>query len=268
MTLADTTEVNHQLSFAWSADSTPRHRKTTPRANRTRKTAGGVLQPPIPGLGNRFLPLVGTPRTRKDCPDTTKQFCPYVRCRWNLAREDADHRAGRPGLAHVPRDARGWTLPVTGNAGAERAGTTVEPRWLELERRCQVWTERDNDDRIVAVNALYENEWDNFFRALHPGEPIEAQRDDGTVIAMVDIKPDQSIVLDRDPQEFLFRLVRKRGVPSCAMDEILRNGKMSNEQVGDAIGRHRTLVAREVRRALVKLRAKGVDLRDLLLEGQ
>ena len=199
----------------------------------------------------KFLPVVGVPKTRAECPDTAVQPCCYLRCKFHLHRVDADTRAGRPGLSHVPRDARGWTLPVEGRAGEERAGTTAEPRWLELERYCKVWVERDGDT-IVAVNAIREGEWDQFFAALHPDEPVEAVDGSGVVVARARIGEDESVGFDKDPGEFIVTLRRVRGVPSCALDEIQRKGKMSNEQVGDAIGRHRTLVARELKDALRK----------------
>jgi hypothetical protein len=69
------------------------------------------------------------PDTRGDCP--TQKPCPHVRCRHHLWRVDACDRAGRPGLASVPRDEHGHTLRVLGDVGHERAGTTIEARWLE-----------------------------------------------------------------------------------------------------------------------------------------
>lgn len=79
----------------------------------------------------RSLRLLDTvPATRADCPDTRP--CPHVRCRWHLWRVDSDNRAGRPGLAHVPRDVCGRTLQVKGDMDGERPGTTLMPRWLEV----------------------------------------------------------------------------------------------------------------------------------------
>jgi len=69
------------------------------------------------------------PDTRGECP--TQKPCPHIRCKAHLWRVDACDRAGRPGLSSVPRDARGLTLSVPGDAGTERAGTTIEARWLE-----------------------------------------------------------------------------------------------------------------------------------------
>lgn len=248
-------EASHQLPLRFSGEPAPRLVKTTRPANKARSKAAST-QPSLPVVSKRrYLPVAGVPKTRADCPDTSEQHCPYVRCRWHLHRLDASDRAGRPGLSSVPRDARGWTLPVDGDVGEERAGTTVVPRWLELERYCSVWLERSDDGQIVAVNAVREGEWDQFVGALHPGERIEAQNDNAVVVANADVRgvgEDVSVVLDRDPGEFMLRLVRVRGVPSCALDVIERKGKMNNEQVGDAIGRHRTLVAREVREAIRK----------------
>jgi hypothetical protein len=69
------------------------------------------------------------PDTRGDCP--TQKPCPHVRCRYHLWRTDACDRPGRPGLAQVPRDAHGLTVSTPGELGEERAGTTLEARWLE-----------------------------------------------------------------------------------------------------------------------------------------
>jgi hypothetical protein len=63
---------------------------------------------------------------------------------------------------------------------------------------------------------------------------------------------DGAVVLERAPllgQVLAVTITRVRGVPSCALDEIDRIGVHSNEQAGDALGRHRTLIAREGRKA-------------------
>jgi hypothetical protein len=85
---------------------------------------------------------------------------------------------------------------------------------------------------------------------------------------------DGALVLDREPlvgEVCAVTITRVRisgAVPSCALDEIDRRGKHSNEQTGDAIARHRTLVARQVRLALgkaIKTAAKmGMSRGDLL----
>lgn len=166
----------------------------------------------------------------------------------------------------MPRDARGWTLPAPGNAGEERPGTTANARWLELERHCTVWVERD-DGRVIAVHAVREGEWDQFFAAMHPGEPVEAVLS-GRKLADVRIGEDESVAFDRDPGEFMFELVRVRGIPSCTLDEIDRHGKMGLEQIGDALGKHRTLAGRELRSALRKALDKaeeiGMDAEELM----
>ncbi len=111
------------------------------------------------------------PDTRGDCP--TQKPCPHVRCRYHLWRVDGGEdgtRAGRPGLGSVPRSKSGLTLSTPGKIDGPRAGTTLEPRWLET--------------------------------------PV--------------------------PQ-------------SCALDAA--EAELSNEQAGDALGRHRTLIAREGRKA-------------------
>jgi len=39
---------------------------------------------------------------------------------------------------------------------------------------------------------------------------------------------------------------------------------MANEEIGKALGRHRTLIARVVKQALKKVRDQGFDLRDII----
>jgi len=245
--------------------------RVTRRAN---KRAGRVarLQPSLPIRDRRYMPVVGVPKTRDECRDGLRP-CPYVRCRWSLFREDAEHRAGRPGIGNVPRDARGLTLRMHGNAGSERAGTTLRPAWLELERRCKAMLVFDEEGRFVefdfttGFNRPDWGSWDAM--VIHPGEPVEILSDEyGELLAKASMR-DGQLVMDRQiPFGVAATVVieRVRGVPSCALDLIERHGKMSNEQVGDAIGRHRTLVAREVKRAGKKLKGMGVDLRDLLGE--
>lgn len=87
-------------------------------------------------LAGTFEPTPGVPATRADCPpERHTTGCPYVRCRYHLWRIDggADgERPGRPGLSSVPRDQRGLTTRMLGEAGdLERPGTTLIPRWLE-----------------------------------------------------------------------------------------------------------------------------------------
>lgn len=216
--------------------------------------------PLLPLTQPRYLPVVGVPKTRGECP--TERPCPHLRCRWNLFLETAEHRAGRPGLANVPRNERGLTVSVLGDMGGERAGTTANARWLELERRCSVWVERDEHGKFVTLHAAYENEWNHFRERLHMGEAIDVLVD-GARVGGARMTPD-GLALDHEPQWFMATLQRVRGVSSCALDLIEKHGPMTNQEIGDAVGRHRTLVAREIRRAGMKLRRAGVDLRDLM----
>jgi hypothetical protein len=80
-------------------------------------------------LNCQSLLCLRLPKTRAECP--TEKPCPHVRCRDHLWRVDACDRPGRPGLAQVPRDAHGLTVSTPGELGEERAGTTLEARWLE-----------------------------------------------------------------------------------------------------------------------------------------
>lgn len=147
-------------------------------------------------LAGTFEPLPGVPRTRGDCPaDREHTGCPYVRCRFHLWRIDGGidgNRAGRPGLARVPRNEKGLTVRFPGDMLGDRAPTTLMPRWLE------------------------------------PG-PV---------------------------------------APSCALDEVDRLGKMTNEQTGHAMNRHRTLVARELktgtRNAIEEAEEMGMDAHELM----
>lgn len=240
-----------------------------------------LIQPTLPVKDRYFLPLAGVPKTRADCPPSS-EYCRHIRCRYHLAMVDAEHRAGRPGVQLVPRDERGLTVSAPGDAlllwldkiksgefsiAAEngRAGTTFNPRWLELERHCKVFVERDDDGRFVTLHAVYENEWEHFRERLHMGEAIDVLVD-GVRVGGARMTPD-GLALDHEPQWFMATLQRVRGVNSCALDLIEKHGSMTNQEIGDALGRHRTLVAREVRNAAVKLREAGVDLRDLIGDG-
>jgi hypothetical protein len=250
---------HHQLDLQLSGDAKPRMVKTTAKANK--RGGARIASIPLPIKERRFLPVVvGEKWTRAECP--TQRPCPRIRCRQHLFLQDAEHRAGRPGLSSVPRNARGLTIAVEGPLGDQRPGTTVDPRWLELERRCHVWIERDEEGVFVTLHASYEREWEHFRERLHIGEAIDVLVD-GNRVGGARMTPD-GVALDHQPQWFAAVLERVRGVPSCALDEIERHGQMTNDQVGDALGRHRTLVGREVRRAAIKLKAMGVDLRDLI----
>ncbi len=206
----------------------------------------------IPDGTFRSQAVAGVPATRADCP--VVRPCPHVRCRHHLFLEDAEHRAGRPGLSSVPRDSRGRTLHTTGEAGAARAGTTLRPSWLvvrglEIERevKVSVWVGPDG----VELNETSEGTLGYWMARLHEDEPVLVFDDDtGQMVAKAHVK-DGAVVLDRELPEstFLVVLTRVREVSSCALD---LKGKHSNEQVGDAIGRHRTLAARIVKGALGK----------------
>lgn len=260
-------QADHQLLFPFVGESAlvETKRSSNRKIGRVASRDARVHLPVV--SQKRFEPRTGVPSSRADCPDTSKGHCDRIRCKFHLHRIDSEDRAGRPGLSSVPRDERGLTTSIDGDLGEERAGTTVIPRWLELERYCTVWLERDDAGVLVAVNAVREGEWDQFVGALHPGERVDAVNDNGDVVARADIRG-ECVVLDADVQEFMLKLVRKRGVESCALDVIKRHGKMSNQTIGDAIGRHRTLVAREIKEAVVKAcdtaESMGVDREDFV----
>jgi hypothetical protein len=241
----------------------------TQRANKISRAASKrrrlpVLQPQLIA-DSGFSPIEGVPATRADCPSTAHAICPHVRCRYHLFLEDAEHRAGRPGLASVPRDERGLTLPSSGNAGAERPGTTLRPGWLkvrglELEREVKVYVSPDLELLETRRGTL-----DYWLKHTHAGEPLLAYDtvtlglgDEPLMLAQAELTTDHSVRFDRELPEYVINgssallLRRVRPVASCALDEIERRGKMSNEQTGEAIARHRTLVGRETREALKK----------------
>ena len=261
---------SHQLLLPLSGEVAPRMVRTSRAGNKKRGARLAASIPLLPMRERRFLPVAGVPKTYADCPPPS-EYCPHIRCRHHLAMVDADHRAGRPGLASVPRNERGLTISVTGSAGEERAGTTFDPRWLELERRCKVWVERDEAGKMLNLHAVYENEADLFLERLHVGEAVDVM--DGEYITGQEkltrvmgarLTPSGSIALEREPDGlFTFTLVRVRGIESCALHRANR-GASSNQETGDALGRHRTLIAREVRKAAEKMKAMGVDLRDLV----
>lgn len=114
-----------------------------------------------------------------------------------------------------------------------------------------VW--RANDEEGIELLETRDGAMDYWLARLHPGEPVLAFDDDtGEMVARVELTSDGRLKFDRAFDATFVVLTRVRGVSSCALDEIERRGKMTNEQVGDCIGRHRTLVAREVKRALEK----------------
>jgi hypothetical protein len=255
---------------------TPEFRKRVYRvsrnAGRARKRLP-VLQSYLPVADNAFTPREGLPANRGECR-TAKRHCEYVRCKWHLFVEAADHRAGRPGLANVPRDERGLTLAAPGHAGHESAGTTLRPAWLkvrglEVEREVKVYVDGAGEMMEMRSGTL-----DYWLAHLHLGEPVLVFDDDsGEMLAKAHMRAGHELVLDRElPARVVTSpdglvLTRVRQIESCALDLIERGQVMSNEQVGDAIGRHRTLVARVVKEALGKVRGMGMDLRDVIGEG-
>lgn len=277
------TPADTQLCLPLGGSPAARMVRTTRRANKKRLIDAIRISASLPFKDRYFLPLAGVPKTRADCPPPS-EYCRHIKCRQHLAMIDAEHRAGRPGLANVPRNHRGLTMPVVGDLGAQRAGTTFDPRWLELERACKVSLERDDNGKMLGLNAVYENEADLFFERLHVGEPIDvidghlqkgepfaALRNMPRVMG-ARLAPTGNVVFDSEPTErvtqYVFTLVRVRGVESCALNMIDRLGKCSNQAIGDGLGRHRTLVAREVRNGMEKAkkeaRRQGMDLQDLM----
>jgi hypothetical protein len=219
-----------------------------------------VLQPRLPVPDKTFQPIGGVPKTRADCP--TERPCVFVRCKWHLFREDADHRAGRPGLSSVPRDERGLTLATPGDAGDDRAGTTLRPAWLhvrglELEREVKVYVA---DGELLEVR---NGTLDYWLARLHVGEPVLVFNDNAEVIAKGKLRARGEFMMDREIPSHTSEavvLTRVREVSSCALDLIDRCGEISNEKVGDAVGRHRTLVGREVRRATGKMIERAAEI--------
>lgn len=167
------------------------------------------------------------------------------------------------GLSDVPRDRQGHTLSLFGDVGEERPTGELWLAWLdEIERECKVVLVRDDEGRITDVDT-YEG-WETFREHTHDGEPLEVLDDAGKVIGAAELTA-EGVRLKGVQGGYVVTLRRVRGVPSCALDEADK-GPRSNEQVGDAIGRHRTLAARVIRGGLIKMRAAGVDVRDLVSE--
>lgn len=273
-----TKPTDHQLTLRLSGEPEPRHVALKRAANKKRGQALSISAS-LPFKDRYFLPLTGVPKTRGDCPPPS-EYCRYIRCRYHLAMIDAEHRAGRPGLASVPRDARGWTVPVEGDIGDARAGTTFDPRWKEYERRCRVWTEKDESGKFLALHAAYESESDLFLERLHAHEPIDVLRgmvDEGEPFRASESHPRVMgakmtttgvLAFEAELTEFSYTLVRVRGVESCALNMIDRIGKCSNQESGAGLGRHRTLVARELRgatrKAIERAADVGIEAEDLM----
>lgn len=254
------------------------------RASKQRRTRLPVLQPElIPDRG--FEPKAGVPRTRSACP--TERPCPFVRCRWNLFLEDAEHRAGRPGLRSVKRDSKGLTLSQPGDAGNERPGTTLRPGWLkyrglEIEREVKVYVTRESDGyEVQEVRKGTLDYWLSYIRmgeAFTVWEGYRYATNEGPGIGhfLARARREQSgLVFDRElPDDKLQSsdcvvFVRAREVSSCALDEIEKHGKMTNEQCGNAVARHRTLIGKEIPKAFEKAKRNaermfGMSEADLL----
>lgn len=246
-------------------------RRTTPRANR-RAASAASTQAALPLVSKRFLPLAGVPKTRGDCP--VQRPCPHVRCRHHLFLEEASTRAGRPGLSSVQRNERGLTVSQPGHVGNERAGTTVNPRWLtlrdepaELERVCPAWMWFDeNGTPEVNVDPL---RWAHM--RVKAGDALDVVNQvDSLRVTWAKVGNDnESVVFDEAPPRYetmFIWLVRQRRVQSCALDVIDTLGKQSNEDTGFHLSRHRTLVARinrvAVRKAAANAVKMGMDERD------
>lgn len=223
---------------------------------------------------NVFPAEGGVPSSRASCPEG---YCNRIRCRSHLAMVDAEHRAGRPGLSHVARDERGWTQSVAGDVGDERAGTTFNPRWLRLEQTCRMNVYWNADGRVdelepvVTVNAegkpihlfrkWWVGSWETMRERLHVGERLEVYDENEKRIGNAYWMPDDSIGFDVNIYATAVYLVRPRPVSSCALNCIKQAGRaMTNSEVGDVLGRHRTLIARETKRALEKAKRIAAEL--------
>jgi hypothetical protein len=256
-------EADHQLAFSFGGASTARPR-ISPKANKQR-SAKVTQRVYLPIVDRWFMPQAGVPKTRADCPDTTQKPCPHVRCRYHLFLEDAEHRAGRPGLAAVPRDERGLTISKTGDLGDAGPGTSLAARWLELERSAKVHLLFDENGRVTDALHYYplssrdHTRWvlknkrigtlDTLLPFLRVGEPMDVYNDNHEKTCSAELTADGTIKFNGDPRGNVVTLMRVRGVESCALDAIARHGKMSNHDTGECLARHRTLIAREARGA-------------------
>jgi hypothetical protein len=252
-----------------SSDVTRRANRVSKKASKARRK---VRLPMLPMADGGFEPVEGVPKMRGDCPKT--RLCPHVRCRFSLFMEDAAHRSGRPGLGSVPRDARGLTMSAPGDAGDKRPGTTLRPAWLrvrgmEAETEVKVYVSRDEDGAYV-LGEVRNGTLDYWLSRLTDGDLIIAMReredDKPEVLARGKLRADGAISFDRElPEDVVTSsdcvvLVRARPVASCALDLIDQHGKLTNEQTGEALARHRTLVGREVRSAVEKAKEIAADM--------
>lgn len=254
-------QANHQLPLVLGGAPSAAPLRIKRKANRRLPAA---QHPPLPLKEKRYLPVVGVPETRQDCPTSTA--CTHVRCRYHLWRIDTCDRPGRPGLASVPRDEYGRTIAVRGDRGSERAGTTLWPAWLELERTCKVVLVRDDDGRITHADTYTSmtepvGTWELFRRHTHDGEPLEVLNEEGKLCGAATLTP-EGIRFRHLIGGYVVTLRRMRGVPSCALDEADK-GPRTNTQIGDARGKHRTLAARDVKSALASYIEAGGTLEGL-----
>lgn len=260
--------MSAQLPLAiGSSPATKRANKISRKAHRKRLP---IYQPSLPVDDSGFADLAreGVPKTRGECP--VVRPCPYVRCRHHLFLVDADTRAGRPGLASVPRDAKGLTLAVAGDAGTAGPGTTLRPGWLkvrglEIEREVKVYvTQDENGYTMTGVQYGMLEAWT---AALLDDEPVLVYA--GNVLLASAVMREGALRFNRELPEYALRsadpltLERVRQVASCALDEAER-GRLSNAQIGARLGRHRTTIAPIVMEAGRKLVEEGVDLRDVV----
>jgi hypothetical protein len=243
---------------------TRRAARISKRASKKRRLHLPVIQQQL--IADRtFSPLPGVPASRDVCRNGPRP-CRFIRCRFHLWRIDDSDRAGRPGIRNVPRGEHGWTLPVEGDVPGESAGTTLSARWLkvrglEIERECKVWIHAR--DGALELWEARTGTLDYWLAHVRPGEPVLVFDDDTTeLVAKAELTQDGQLKLDRELPEALFMavLTRARQTESCALDLIERGQAMTNEQVGDALGRHRTLVARIVREGLGKAIAAAEEM--------
>lgn len=262
-------EADHQLGLALGGSDTPSPH-VAQSINRRRSRSLPVIPPDLPLADSGFHATTGVPRTRAECPEARP--CPHLRCKYHLLTVDAANRAGRPGLGKVPRDSKGRTLAVTGDAGAARAGTEPRPAWLkvrglEIEREVKLWVTPELDMLEVREGTL-----SHWLSHVRPGEPVLVFDDDTSqVVAKATVTQDGQLKLDRDITDgvVMIVLVRVRELESCALDAIDKRGQaMTNEEIGRALARHRTLVAREVakalRRAVEEAEERGISREDFV----
>lgn len=265
--------ADHPQLHLFGGDTQSRLIKTTPKANK-RAAKAPAQRYHLPLIDNRYQPRAGVPKTRGECPDTSEEHCPWIRCRFHLFTEEV--RAGRPGLSEVERDARGLVISQPGALGDERAPPTVNPRWLRLkdepaeaERCCPAWLWFD-DNGQPEIN-VDEGRWSHM--RVKAGDALDiVDRISSTRVTWAKVGNDnESVEFDEMPPRYetmFVWIVRKRLVQSCALDVVEKLGKQSNEDTGFHLARHRTLAARINRSALRngcrKAQEMGVDPHDFV----